>query len=382
MRNLRKRLLFSVFTLAFGMIPFQAEASTKARQALPQRDVTTLRKKIGGIDIAAFPEGVNISFNGKNYTTSLAIDSLAVGSYKFVLSKPGYASTDTTFVVTEGKTSFYNVFLPVLAGKSKLVAQVRSSKSEKVSKTKKTAKAQKPTKAEKAAQAALVAKAEQEAKAKEAAQAALVAKAEQEAKAKQAAQAALVAKAEQDAKAAKKNELVETASPVVSKSKKHHPTNFLALAEAGTSFKGDPSFGLMMGVVKRNGFYLKGMSSFNNQFIERESLGSELINMPDGSQASAFYQKGFRYKTLYLSGGYVREICKPLLVYVGTGYGKHEVIWTTTDNVTVVNRALSMNAVIAEGGLICRMGKFAISCGYQTIKFYTGELHVGIGVSL
>lgn len=364
MRNLRKRLLFSVFTLAFGMIPFQAEASTKARQALPQRDVTTLRKKIGGIDIAAFPEGVNISFNGKNYTTSLAIDSLAVGSYKFVLSKPGYASTDTTFVVTEGKTSFYNVFLPVLAGKSKLVAQVRSSKSEKVSKTKKTAKAQKPTKAEKAAQAALVAKAEQDAKAK------------------QAAQAALVAKAEQEAKAAKKNELVETASPVVSKNKKHHPTNFLALAEAGTSFKGDPSFGLMMGVVKRNGFYLKGMSSFNNQFIERESLGSELINMPDGSQASAFYQKGFRYKTLYLSGGYVREICKPLLVYVGTGYGKHEVIWTTTDNVTVVNRALSMNAVIAEGGLICRMGKFAISCGYQTIKFYTGELHVGIGVSL
>lgn len=285
-----------------------------ARKDAISLSVNLRSKNIGGIDIAAFPDDVSINFNGQTYQTSVSIDTLASGNYRTSFSKEGYTPLDTTLIVKDGLTSYYNIFLQrgnyAVAHKADKSKNTTLAKAEKPSKT-----TTKPTKHS-------------------------------------------------------------------AKSTNKHSTDYLIMAQGGYDFNGDPSFGLMLGMVKQNGFYLKGMSSFNMQFVNYECPESGEVFIPNSGLKKVFYKEGFKYKTLYGSAGYLRKLCKPLIAYVGAGYGKHEVIWTTIDDKNVVNRGLSTQGVIAEGGLILKVGKFALSCGAQTVRFRSCELQVGIGVAL
>lgn len=291
MRKVKGGLLLSSVGVMLGLCPLQTMAQGQH----------TAGKAFGGVNVACYPDGASIHFNGKDYTTNFVADSLVAGKYPCVISKVGYVSIDTTLVVREGVTGFYNVFMRKGASpKTKTVATTRPVVQPKVTKEKKAK---------------------------------------------------------------------EPAPSYASK------TKVLAMAQMGYAGSGDLAYGLMLGVVKDNGFYVKGLASFSTETVQFEREGAGLNDF-------TFAEGDTDKQSLYFSGGYLRKLCKPLLMYVGAGYGKHDEIWTTTEGYKVKNKDLTDEGVLFEGGLVLRAGAFAVSAGVQTLKFKTCALQVGLGVTL
>lgn len=152
-------------------------------------------------------------------------------------------------------------------------------------------------------------------------------------------------------------------------------TFILAEAALGSA---QPSFGLMVGMTKRNGGYLHARTDFNNVSTSLEC--DDTGRLADGS-GLPYYKEGATHKSrLSLTAGYMRRLVKPLYAYIGAGYGQRTLAWETLDGELVKNTDHSCSGVSAEVGAIGRFGSFAISLGYQTTMFKYHEASLGLGV--
>lgn len=294
-----------------GYHTFKGKINTNRRKTINL--IVKLRQShVGGLDVAAFPDGVDIQFGDKKYKTFLSLDSVAEGDHQVSFSKEGYVAVDTTFAVRDGATNYYSVALyPKQV--EKLMAE--SGKKEKKRKGQETPKSPKS----------------------------------------------------------------EVSSPVVAVTRRC-PSAFLLMAQAG--YSNELSYGLMVGYVKANGFYVKAMSNFGPSSTDYVSDKAGMIQGGDGKSYAPYYTLDVKHANFAVSGGYLRRLTKPLLCYIGAGYGQQKLIWTTIDNQSVENQDLSKKGVAAEGGLILTLGKFSLSCGVQTINFATGEIQFGIGLAI
>lgn len=143
------------------------------------------------------------------------------------------------------------------------------------------------------------------------------------------------------------------------------------------------SYGLMVGVVKKWGWYLKAKYDFKSQETEAEctSLGTNPQGTPmwfTGETASS---------RMAITTGVMRRIAKPLYFYLGAGYGYKKLAWEmaqgevgTSSDKWAENTDETFTGVEADLGLVLRTGNVAFTAGLQSNSFKYFEATVGIGI--
>lgn len=154
-------------------------------------------------------------------------------------------------------------------------------------------------------------------------------------------------------------------------------TGILVMPQGG--FNQDLSLGLMIGLLKRNGLYLRALVTLEQgrSSLTCNEKGTVLV---EGHPYYPYYKSETSRPGFAVSAGYLRELWRPLVLYVGAGYGVRNVVWKTVDEVNVKNEELSVSGIVAECGAILRLGKLAVSCGVQTVGFSYSEIQFGLGV--
>lgn len=136
------------------------------------------------------------------------------------------------------------------------------------------------------------------------------------------------------------------------------------------------SYGVMVGVVKKFGGYAKAKYNFQDQKTDGECTGEGL----DGVGQQIWFSGNTVSSRLAVTGGLIFRLAKPLYFYVGGGYGYKKLAWETVDGQWFENSDETYSGIEAEGGLIFRMGNFALSAGVQSNSFKYTEATVGIGI--
>ena len=158
--------------------------------------------------------------------------------------------------------------------------------------------------------------------------------------------------------------------------KPKEPRRTLVMAEVGYH-PSQISFGAMVGIVSKNGAYLRFRSDFGSASTELEC--DDTGTLANGA-GTPYYKEGVTTKArMSITAGYLRQIIKPLYAYIGAGYGNRVLAWETIDGELVKNTDHSASGVAAELGAIGRLGQFAVSVGFQTVNFKYHELSAGIG---
>ena len=158
--------------------------------------------------------------------------------------------------------------------------------------------------------------------------------------------------------------------------KPKEPRRTLVMAEVGYH-PSQISFGAMVGIVSKNGAYLRFRSDFGSASTELECDDTGALANGTGTP---YYKEGVTTKArMSITAGYLRQIIKPLYAYIGAGYVNRVLAWETIDGELVKNTDHSATGVAAELGAIGRLGQFAVSVGFQTVNFKYHELSAGIG---
>ena len=143
------------------------------------------------------------------------------------------------------------------------------------------------------------------------------------------------------------------------------------------------SYGLMVGVVKKWGWYLKAKYDFKSQETEAEctSLGTNTQGTPmwfTGETAST---------RMAVTTGVMRRLAKPLYLYLGAGFGYKNLAWEMADGVSGTNSDKwaenvdeSYSGIEADLGLVLRTGNVAFTAGVQSNSFKYFEATVGVGI--
>lgn len=139
------------------------------------------------------------------------------------------------------------------------------------------------------------------------------------------------------------------------------------------------SYGLMLGICKRNGVYVHAKTDLN--FGLNPTLSCDGDGKVDGAQA--WFTGNTKKSRLALTGGYLRKLADPLYLYVGGGYGSRILAWEMYTDGGYEYAKVTPSTFVgyeAELGLIYRPGIIAFSAGVQTNQFKYYEANVGIGL--
>ena len=158
--------------------------------------------------------------------------------------------------------------------------------------------------------------------------------------------------------------------------KPKEPRRTLVMAEVGYH-PSQISFGAMVGIVSKNGAYLRFRSDFGSASTELECDDTGALT--NGAGTPYYKESVTTNARMSITAGYLRQIIKPLYAYIGAGYGNRVLAWETIDDELVKNTDHSATGVAAELGAIGRLGQFAVSVGFQTVNFKYHELSAGIG---
>lgn len=127
--------------------------------------------------------------------------------------------------------------------------------------------------------------------------------------------------------------------------KPKEPRRTLVMAEVGYH-PSQISFGAMVGIVSKNGAYLRFRSDFGSASTELECDDTGALANGTGTP---YYKEGVTNKArMSITAGYLRQIIKPLYAYIGAGYGNRVLAWETIDGELVKNTDHSATGVAAE----------------------------------
>lgn len=136
------------------------------------------------------------------------------------------------------------------------------------------------------------------------------------------------------------------------------------------------SYGLMVGSVKKFGWYLKARSNFKfpSTSYECESDGI----MPSGG---TIWSNGCEQKSRYvITAGMIVHATNWLYPYVGAGYGSKQLCWQDTQNEWVKVSDISYQGVSLDAGLLFKFGKVAISAAVCNTPHKSTEGEISIGM--
>lgn len=144
---------------------------------------------------------------------------------------------------------------------------------------------------------------------------------------------------------------------------------------------GPLSYGLMVGVVKKWGMYVKAKYDFKSLDTE-----GECTNDIKGD----WYTGETDRNRFAITAGAMYHVAIPLYLYAGGGYGFKNTAWEVYDQFNLEenwqgtawrkNTDESANGFEAEIGAIYRLNNLAMSLGFQTNSFKYAEVTVGVGI--
>lgn len=137
------------------------------------------------------------------------------------------------------------------------------------------------------------------------------------------------------------------------------------------------SYGIMVGVVKRHGGYLKVKYNFQDTKSDFKCNDSGVI---EGTSEQSWFTGDDKKSRFAVTAGYMYRIIKPVYIYAGAGYGFKKVSWEMTSSEWAENTDKTHTGVEAELGGVARFGNFAFSAGVQTNSFKYWEATVGVGI--
>lgn len=138
------------------------------------------------------------------------------------------------------------------------------------------------------------------------------------------------------------------------------------------------SYGLMVGVMKRTGGYIKAKHSFSN--AHDDSFECDDKGVPEGEGAARWYTGRTEKSRQAVTGGIVQRVWRPLYLYAGAGYGNRKLVCETVAGDWGKNKDRSFNGVEAEIGAIVVFKHIVLSLGIQTNSFEYLEGTAGVGV--
>lgn len=140
------------------------------------------------------------------------------------------------------------------------------------------------------------------------------------------------------------------------------------------------SYGLMVGVVKKTGGYLKVKTDF----------GSVSSDLDPVDKASGWYTGEEQQSRFAITAGVLQRVFqrdwKTLYLYAGIGYGSRNYAKEVDGEMDgIQNPYVKINSdcykgVEAELGAVARFGGVAVSLGVQTNQFKQVEGNIGIGI--
>jgi hypothetical protein len=136
------------------------------------------------------------------------------------------------------------------------------------------------------------------------------------------------------------------------------------------------SFGAMIGVVKKVGFYAKAKANLKSQETSAVCTGEGL-----NAEGQTLWFTGETVTSrLAVTGGLLIRMALPVYLYMGGGYGYKKLAWETAEGTWAENSDKTYTGAEAELGLILRAKNIAISGGVQTNSFKYMEATVGVGI--
>lgn len=139
---------------------------------------------------------------------------------------------------------------------------------------------------------------------------------------------------------------------------------------------GNTSFGLMVGVVKKWGWYLKAKYDFKSQETDLDCNGDGM-----DTNGNMLWMSGESASTrMAITTGIMYRMAKPLYMYLGTGFGNRTVAWETVEGKWAKNTDGSFSGIEADLGLVLRAKNFAFSAGVQSNSFKYFEATLGVGI--
>lgn len=148
------------------------------------------------------------------------------------------------------------------------------------------------------------------------------------------------------------------------------------LAMASVSLFPQPSYGLMLGYVRKIGGYAKVRSDFGSV---KPAYGCMSDGTMDGGY---FWASGEQKKArLQATAGMLFRASRNVYPYAGVGYGARGVYWEDFKGEWAQVEDYSCKGIAAEAGLIFKFGPVAFSAGVSSTAFKYVEAEIGIGVA-
>ncbi len=148
-------------------------------------------------------------------------------------------------------------------------------------------------------------------------------------------------------------------------------TMLLPLVGIGSDF----SYGLMLGVVKKTGWYFKAKYDFKS--VQTDTECDKDGNTTGGDP---FWFTGEKATSrLALTTGMLFRLGKPMYLYTGAGFGYRKMAWETADGQWAECKDLSYSGIEADLGIVFRAKNVAFAVGAQTNSFKYWEGTLGIG---
>ncbi len=136
------------------------------------------------------------------------------------------------------------------------------------------------------------------------------------------------------------------------------------------------SYGVMVGLVKKYGPYVKAKYDFKDN-----STDLECTNDGFNEAGNEVWFTGQKKNTrMSLTAGAMMRVALPLYVFAGAGYGYKTLAWETVDGNWAKNKENSYSGLEFETGLVYRYTNYAVSAGVQTNQFKFWEFNIGVGI--
>ena len=165
------------------------------------------------------------------------------------------------------------------------------------------------------------------------------------------------------------------------------------VAEGAYSFSPQWGAGIMVGQVRRWGWFLKFRSNYQFKALQStqyEAQENGVVKWSGWADGDGFYDykgvevtpfySGKQTKTeLIVDAGTIVRLGCPLHLYFGGGFGARQVQWQTTDEQWIKYAPGSVMGFSGDIGLLASIHGFVISAGVNTINFKYMEIEAGLG---
>lgn len=137
------------------------------------------------------------------------------------------------------------------------------------------------------------------------------------------------------------------------------------------------SYGVMVGVVRKWGGYVKAKYSFSGQSTDASATDDGFVA---GTSSKAWFTGRDDYSRFSVTAGVLYRVTLPFYLYLGAGYGNKTLAWEMADGRWAEAAEHTFKGIESELGAIWRIRNFAVSAGVENTKFKYWEANVGVAV--